>query len=652
MNVRHNVRFKFITALTLALIIVLNASLVLTKAQQQEVFIIASMKYIKNPNPLKEETWYDWWLNLVMYDRLFREGPDLEVYPWLCMWYEHTPDGLTWTFTIVPNATWHDGVLLTAEDVVFTIKFYQEYKPASWYPQVADIDKAEVINTYTFRIHLKEVNVWLLRTFGTIIILPKHIWSYVPQAFSDPTTFNPLNPDDVSKVLNLIKKSEPLEIYSKVEAFVSKYKHLRVGSGPYILTRWVEGELLDLSKHPNYFKAGFPRADRLVFKVYTTAESQYLAVKANEAHIMMWNAPYAILSEAEANPSLKVPKTFDTYVGFIGFNLRDPITGNKLFRKAVAYALDKAFIVNTLMMGYAVVAYTYIHPNIVKYVNVNVPKYEFNLTKAAKLLDEAGFKDVDGDGWRETPDGKKFELTIYSPEYDPVRVRICDILVENLGKIGVKAKNIALEFDTLIDYVYNKNQFQIYIIENDANFMPWYYDSYYVEEQARPGGNNPWGFINKTFENLLSKAKSELNDDVRAKLYKDMQAILAEELPLIPIYIRYWIQIYRTELSGVVDMPGGPLNFWTIINANFRGIKAELPYTKLVQPTTPTITSVLATTITITQTVTQPTTVTITTTTVEQVVRREIPSEYLIASALAVIIVGIVAFFLGSKVRK
>jgi len=650
MKTSKNTKLKLAAVIALALIIALNTSATLAKAQQQEAFIIASMKYIKNPNPLKEETWYDWWLNLVMYDRLFREGPDLDVYPWLCMWYEHTPDGLTWTFTIVPNATWHDGIPITAEDVVFTIKFYQEYKPASWYPQVADIDKAEVVDKYTFKIHLKGVNVWLLRTFGTMIILPKHIWSYVPQAFSDPTTFNPLSSDDVGKVLNLIKGSEPPDIYSKVEAFVNKYKHLRVGSGPYVLTRWVEGELLDLSKHPNYFKAGFPRAERLVFKVYTTAESQYLAVKANEAHIMMWTAPYAVLSEAEANPSLKVPKTFDTYVGFIGFNLRDPITGNKLFRKAVAYALDKAFAVNTLMMGYATVAYTYVHPNIAKYVNFDVPKYEFNLDQAAKLLDAAGFKDVDGDGWRETPDGKKFELSIYSPEYDPVRVRICDILVENLGKVGVKAKNTPLDFDTMIDYVYNQNKFQIYIIENDANFMPWYYDSYYVEEQAYPGGNNPWGFINKTFENLLNKAKSELNDEVRAKLYKDMQAILAEELPLVPIYIRYWIQIYRTELSGVVDMPGGPLNFWTIINANFRGVKAELPYTKLTPPTTtsPTPPATAVITATITQTVTQPVTTVATTT----VVAREIPSEYLVAFALAVIVVGVIAFFLGGKIKK
>jgi hypothetical protein len=75
----------------LAILALALASLTwLPRVSAEETLIVASMKYIKNPNPLKEETWYDWWLNLVMYDRLFREGPDLEPHPWLCSWYERS----------------------------------------------------------------------------------------------------------------------------------------------------------------------------------------------------------------------------------------------------------------------------------------------------------------------------------------------------------------------------------------------------------------------------------------------------------------------------------------------------------------------------------------------------------------------------------
>ncbi|MEM4592871.1 MAG: ABC transporter substrate-binding protein [Sulfolobales archaeon] len=639
-------------AVTAVLLLILTASVMpaVLLGQIEETLVVASMKYIKNPNPLKQETWYDWWLNLVTYDTLFREGPDLDPHPWLCSYYEHSNDGLVWTFRLVEGAYWHDGNPITSEDLVFTIEFYKRYKPPSWYPSVEFIDRVEALDKYTVRLYLSRFNAWILRTFGYMIILPKHVWSHVAEVFDDPTFFNPLSPGDVEKVMSRIEAGEPKDVSSKTKDFVSRYGHLRIGSGPYVLTRWVEGELLDLVRHPKYFKAGFPRAARLIFKVYATDEAQYLAVKKGDAHIMMWTAPYAVLDEAMRDPNLVVPKSPDVYVGFLGFNMRDPITGNKNFRKAVAYALDKNFVINTLMLGFAEKVYTFVHPGLTFWVNLEVPRYDFDLSMAARLLDDAGFKDVDRDGWRESPAGEKFEVTIYTPEYDPVRVRIGDILVENLGKIGVRAKNVPLDFDTMVDYVYNQLKFQIYIIENDANFMPWYYSSFYVEEQAVPGGNNPWGFVNKEFEDILRKAEAEPSDTARADLYKRLQLILAEELPILPIYVRYWIQVYRRELSGVVDMPGGALNFWTLINGNFRGLAAELPYT-ILQPPVTTVPTPLAT-VTIVQTtpitVTSPVWVTYT-------ARVEVPytpPELVVAAVVAVVAVGVLMFLLGRRYGK
>ncbi len=660
------------------LLVVLGVSIMapaLVHAQgAEETVIVASMKYIKNPNPLREETWYDWWLNLVTFDRLFREGPDLEPHPWLCDYYTYTPDGLVWTFHIVKNAYWHDGVPLTARDIVFTIEFYQKYKPPARYPDVKYIEKAELVDDYTFRIYLKEPFVWLLRRFGYMVILPEHIWKYVAKVFKDPMQFNPLKKEDVEKVLAVIEKEAPPEIASKVKAFVEKYGHLRIGSGPYMLVRWIEGELLELVKHPMYFKKGFPRAEKLIFKVYASADAQYLAVKTGKAHIMMWTVPYAVIKEAEQDPNIVLPKTPDVYIGYIGFNLKDPIVGNKLVRKAIAYAINKEFIVKTLMLGYAEAVYTFVHPGFKKWVNFDVPKYEFNLKKAAELLDKAGFKDIDGDGWRETPDGKDFELVIYTPSYDPVRVRIGDMLVETLKKIGVKLVNRPLDFDTLVDYVYNKHEFQMYIIENDANFQPWYFSSYYVKEQYVPGGNNPWGFVNETFEKLLREAEKTIDESKRIELYKRLQLILADELPLVPLYVRYWMQAYRAELSGVVEMPGGALNFWTLINANFRGLKPELPYTELKKPTATPVTTVVTTvvtsappaTVTVAKKVVSTVTVTQVSTKTVHVTRTEtatvtttsiytttfIPPSTTALAVIGIVIAAIIAFFVGRAVAR
>lgn len=580
----------------------------------EDTLIVAQMKYIKNPNPMKEETWYDWWLNLVTFDRLFREGPDLEPHPWLCNYYEVSPDGLVWMFKIVKNSKWHDGVPFTARDIAFTIEFYKKYKPPAWYPNVMYVTKVEVIDDYTIKVYLNQTFVWMKRRFGQMIILPEHVWKYVAEVFDDPMRFNPMSSDDVAKVLEAIKEKAPGDIASKVEDFVNKYGHLRIGNGPFMLTRWKEGELLEMVKAPDYFKKGFPRINKLIYKVYATAQAQYLAVKKGEAHIMVWTVPYAVIEEAEADPNIVLPKTPDVYVGYIGLNMKDPILENPLVRKAVAHAIDKEKIVSMLMLGYATATYTFIHPGYEKWVSFNVPKYEFNLDMANRLLDQAGLKDVDGDGYRETPDGKDVELTIYTPSYDPVRVRIGDLMVEWFKQIGIKLTNRPVDFDTLIDLVYNKHEFQMYIIENDANFQPWYLSAYYTKEQYVPGGNNPYGFVDETFEKLVRKMDAEPDEEKRVSMVYELQRILAEKLPLIPVYIRYWMQAYRAELSGVVDMPGGSLNLWTLINANFEGKSPELPYTELVTPTPPTTpptpVTAMPTTKTVTETVVKTKTVT------------------------------------------
>jgi len=95
-----------------------------------------------------------------------------------------------------------------------------------------------------------------------MLIVPEHIWKYVPKVFSDLEKFNPINPERVAKVLELIKKNESQEIVPEVETSVKKYGHLRIGNGLFILARWKEGELLEMVKNSLYLKKGFPQVDK------------------------------------------------------------------------------------------------------------------------------------------------------------------------------------------------------------------------------------------------------------------------------------------------------------------------------------------------------------------------------------------------------
>ncbi|MCS7098928.1 MAG: hypothetical protein NZ925_01100, partial [Sulfolobales archaeon] len=122
--------------------------------------------------------------------------------------------------------------------------------------------------------------------------------------------------------------------------------------------------------------------------------------------------------------------------------------------------------------------------------------------------------------------------------------------------------------------------------------------------------------------------------------------------PILPIYVRFWIQVHRKELSGVVDMPGGALNFWTLISGNFRGIPAELPYTEIKPPVA--VTPPAAATVTVVRTVvtTVATPVTVTYATTTEVRVPHTPPEVIAVSVVAVVAIGAAMFLIGRRTAK
>ena len=152
--------------LVAVILLALTPQISAVSAREEQVLIVAQMKYIKNPNPLREETWYDWWLNIVTFDSLFKIGPDLEPKPWICDYYEVSPDGKVWTFHILDYVYRHDGVKFTVRDIAFSIDFYKKYKFPSRCPDVEMVSKYEIIDDYTFRIYLDKFYVWLKNRLG------------------------------------------------------------------------------------------------------------------------------------------------------------------------------------------------------------------------------------------------------------------------------------------------------------------------------------------------------------------------------------------------------------------------------------------------------------------------------------------------------
>ncbi len=318
----------------------------------------------------------------LIFERLFIFDEKYEPIPWLCVNYTVSEDGLVWILKLVENATWHDGTPFTAEDVKFTIEYIKENKAPWWYASVAPIESVEVLDEHTVKIVLKDVYAWFLRKLADLPIVPKHLWENIP--------WNTTNP--------------PM-----------------VGTGPFMWVKRVPGEYVELEKNPNYWKAGCPKVDRIVFPIITNPSAMLLALKKGEIHYMTWFVPPAAISDVARDPNLKLYSTPSPSFYYLGFNMKRYPLSEKVVRKAIAMIIDKEKIVNELLMGWARPANWFCAPTYEYWWNPNATTPPHDPELAARLLDEAGFIDIDGDGIREVPLEFKPGLSVATskPTYNP-----------------------------------------------------------------------------------------------------------------------------------------------------------------------------------------------------------------------------------------
>lgn len=319
---------------------------------------------IKTNNPFLRTLALEGYIDRMIFEPLVAFDLNLTVVPWLAESWEVSEDGLVWTFHLRDNVTWHDGKPFTAEDVVFTIETVLEHKPPTWYSYFEMIERAEAVDNYTVKVYMKQPYSWTLTTFATFEILPKHAWKDVPWNTTDP----------------------PM-----------------IGTGPFKWVKWEKGEYIELEKNPNYWKAGKPHLDRVLWTVYETGSAQVLALRAGEVDLMYRYIPLESIKTLIEDPNIIVSVSPGLNFRYFIPNLRRVPFDDINLRKALAHAVDKETIVNAIMLGYAEPIDSFVPQAWGEWNNPNVPKYEYNLTKANEILDKAGYLDVDNDGIRELP---------------------------------------------------------------------------------------------------------------------------------------------------------------------------------------------------------------------------------------------------------
>ena len=448
-----------------------------------------------------------------VFNMLVKSDSELNPQPDLAESWKVSDDGLTYTFNLVKNATWHDGKPFTSADVKFTfLDVIKKYHPRGAAAMNA-VDSIETPNASTVVFKLKYPYDPLMKFIGNeAFIIPKHL-------------------------------------YENTDILKNPYDMKPIGTGPFVFKEWKKGDHILLERNPNYFKKGKPYLDKMIIKVVPDASSRMIAFEAKEIDYLY----YVMLPSSEVSKFKNRPGFVVSSQGhedgpsilMITLNLRKAPFNNLKVRQALAHAVDKQYIEEKADYGLGKPALGPIASPTKWAFNPRITQYEFNLKKAEQLLDEAGYK--------RGPDGIRFKTSLTADRGNFIAAKAAEILRDQFGKIGVQVDLKLVDRATMVDAVYVRWDFDMQVHGFGTGPDPAIGVSrMYVSSNIKPVPfANASAYSNKEVDELFGLAERAPTVKARADYYFKVQQVLAREVPYIWLS-EYGLQsAWRDEFKGV-----------------------------------------------------------------------------------------------------
>lgn len=468
-----------------------------------------------------------------------------EVEPSLAESWEHSEDGLTWTFNIRRDVRWHDGAPFTAHDVEFTFNriIYNHDIPASsrasFHFRVLDEETRvweerpmtiTAIDDYTVECVLPVAFAPFLRSMGTSIY-PKHIL----EKHVDDGTFN--DTWDIN--------TDPAEI---------------IGTGPFTIESYVPGERLVHKRNPDYWLKdaqgnSLPYLDKIIRIIVPDLEAElemFLSGAADTHGILGKELEQLEPLQEEGNFTIhRRGPAFGT--NFLTFNMNpgsnadsgEPLVSphklawfqNKEFRQAVAHTMDKETIIEQVLHGEGYLQWSSVSPAAGEFHNPNVREYPYDLARANEILDNLGWVDTNGNGIREDAEGNEIEFTMETNMGNTVRERVGEVLHQGMEEIGLGVDYQKIDFGELVAQLTETYDWEVILIGFTGGSDPysgitlWHSgESLHLWYPNQPEPATDW---EAELDELYIMASQELDQDKRLQLYHRAQEVVAENLPVI-----------------------------------------------------------------------------------------------------------------------
>lgn len=449
-----------------------------------------------------------------------RDHPNYRIIPELAEGWDESADRLTSTFQLRKGVRWHDGRPFTAADVKFTFDRLLDpvVRASSLRSGFEALEKVEVVGEHAVKFTWRRPYVFSLRRLADVPILPAHAFvGFEGARFND-----------------------------------APYKRAPIGTGPYRFESWVEKTAITLARNDDYWgKKG--HVAKVVYRPVEEANvAQQLLLRGEiDLDVNLTSEQYV---EAEKEPKLVAQyhrvKTWDSNFGWVGFNLQRALFQDVRVRRALAMLLDREKVRATLLRGVPAAA------NCVFYhlgpaCDPATKQVDFDPAAAAKLLDEAGWRDTDGDGLLDKG-GAKASFTVTFPAGISVNEQLLLVWKEQLRKAGVELQLSKIEWSVYTGKLRSH--------EFDACLLAWMGS---IEDDPRQvwhssqsaDGSNYVGYQSPEADALIEQIRAEFDEGKRQALYRRLNARIVEDQPYVLLFHQPKRTLVSRRLRGVYESP-------------------------------------------------------------------------------------------------
>jgi peptide/nickel transport system substrate-binding protein len=432
----------------------------------------------------------------------FDENYDMQ--PLLLTSWEPSIDAKIWTLHLRRDVRFSDGTPLNSEAIIFSVRYMT--RPGSG---LANIQAMDAVDAYTVRISLKKPDAIFIHTLSSLGLM---------------------SPTCVDEKGRFVKP---------------------VGTGPFRFVEYIQGQQLVYRKNEDYW-GDKPKVDKVVFKIIPDFNTRAMALESGEIDVADY-LPAEILQKLETDPRFTVVRRIPSPCpNWIGMNTKKEPFDDVRVRMAVNYAVDVQTIVdrliNSILPGLAVPATKGPHsqPLFQHIVNPDLQWYGYDVAKAKQLLEEAGWRDMDGDGIVEK-NGRPFKVELISSLLYAEGTEIAEAVQGQLKAAGIDVAIRVLESGARFQ-AYREKKYDLIELggicpHNDPS--PWY--EYYFHSRKHPAYCI---MEDQAMDAEIDRLSSAVDEKSRKESFYRLQYLLEKKVPGIFLYIQQGAVAFRNDIKG------------------------------------------------------------------------------------------------------